>query len=446
MNKTEFPIPFIKALQEMLGAEADELLRALQQPPPVSIRYNETKFPVLATNQVPWCVSGEYLEQRPIFTLDPKLHAGAYYVQEASSMFLAQLALIISNLGDAVRALDLCAAPGGKSTLLANLLPQNSLLVCNEVIRSRASILQENITKWGFPNTVITNNDPQKFAALPGFFDLILIDAPCSGEGMFRKDKAAINEWSPQNVQLCAERQRRIVADAWNALRKDGILIYSTCTFNRLENEENVQWIIDDLGAEEITIPIDSAWGIVESDNGYRFYPHRVCGEGFFVSVLRKKSDTARFPILKKEIIPSQTPFLSIQNWLSGDFIFEEKNNIINAFPAAQYNAMSSLSKQLNVLQAGVAIGERKGKDLVPSAALALSEAFRRDYFFEVEVDLPTALKYLRRENVHFPDAPDGFLLICYENLPLGFAKKIGKRTNNLFPLSWRIRMQINAE
>jgi len=468
-----FPTLFVDALRNLPALEVDALLNALCEPSPVSVRYNARKQqPPAAAVPVPWCSDGVYLTQRPVFTLDPLLHAGAYYVQEASSMFLAQLQPFINELGSRCRALDLCAAPGGKSTLLAGMLPDDALLVCNEVIRPRAAILQENMSKWGFQNIVVTSADPQKFGALSSFFDMLLIDAPCSGEGLFRKDPAAIGEWSSANVALCAERQRRIVADAWDTLREGGLLVYSTCTFNRRENEENIMWITKNLGAELLTIPLNPAWGVVASEAGYRFYPHKVRGEGFFVSVMRK---TAAPPALQKghvmstgtsgasavetsvagrrqlasvyvrKQIPRQARNDGLQRgsggWLRGEFVFEEKNNFLQAIPAAQYEAIAQLQASLPVRQAGVPVGEQKGNDLIPAAALALSTTLRKDAFPCVDVDLPVALRYLRRENVHFADAPNGLLLVCYNGLPLGFAKKIGARTNNNYPPAWRIRM-----
>ncbi|MDR2362695.1 MAG: rRNA cytosine-C5-methyltransferase [Prevotellaceae bacterium] len=440
-----FPIAFEQSLDGLPGVDAGALLRALRLATPVSIRYNETKrtTPASAT-RVPWCNTGVYLPDRPAFTLDPLWHGGAYYVQEASSMVVAQLAGILLSLGERCRVLDLCAAPGGKSTQLASLLPAGGLLVSNEVIRSRVAILLENLVKWGTPNVVVTAADPKQFAALPAFFDLLLVDAPCSGEGLFRKEPEAVHEWSEANVQRCADRQRRIVADAWDALRDGGIIVYSSCTFNRRENEETVQWIIKQLGAERLPLSLDPAWGVVESDAGYRFYPHRLQGEGFFISVLQKRSPHTPRP-LKAIKIPRQAIAASdaaqIRQWLHGAFVPMLKGRLIYALPQAQQPAIAQLLAHLPVLQAGVPAGERKGTDTAPTAALALSVACRREAFPYVTLLLPEAIRYLRRENIHFPGAPDGYLLVTYDNLPLGFAKKIGRRTNNLFPMQWRIRM-----
>jgi 16S rRNA C967 or C1407 C5-methylase (RsmB/RsmF family)/NOL1/NOP2/fmu family ribosome biogenesis protein len=450
MNDAVFPEAFVRSLQAELGAEAGELLQALRLSPPVSIRYNIQKHRPEAAGSawaspldVPWCSGGVYLSERPAFTLDPLLHGGAYYVQEASSMFLAQLAPLVQAMGAQCRVLDLCAAPGGKSTLMADLLPPGALLVSNETMPYRAASLLENMVKWGFPNTVIAGSDPKWFRHnLAGFFDVLLVDAPCSGEGMFRKDPAAVGEWSPSNVALCVERQRRIVADAWLALREGGLLVYSTCTFNRKENEENVEWIQRRFGAEPVWLPVPPEWGIVRSDAGYRFYPHRLPGEGFFVSLLRKTALQPRSARWKgaKRGKRRLAPDRQETQWLTGDFILEERAGRIEALPALHYEAIEYLSQVIHIRQAGVPVGEQKGNDTAPSAALALSTACRTTAFAQVDVDRPEALTYLRRESVHFSGAPNGFLLVCYRGLPLGWAKKIGARTNNLFPLPWRIK------
>ncbi|MDR3132410.1 MAG: rRNA cytosine-C5-methyltransferase [Prevotellaceae bacterium] len=446
---SEIPLPFIQSLQNLLGAEAGGLLDALQQAPPVSIRYNRKKTAAgkfVQETPVPWCPDGVYLAQRPAFTLDPLWHGGAYYVQEASSMFLAQLAPALPSLGSRCRVLDLCAAPGGKSTLLAGLLPPESLLVANEPIRSRAAILQENLAKWGSSNVVVTRNDPQQFGMLAGAFDLLLVDAPCSGEGMFRKDAAAMREWSLAHVRFCAERQRRIVAGAWNALREGGLLAYSTCTFNRDENDANVQWIQDTLGAERAPLPLTPAWGVVESEAGYRFYPHRVQGEGFFMSVLRKTSPSrsANRKGNEKAIrrAAAKAP-AQVEKWLSGQFVFDTRDNFIHALPCSQQAFIAQLSQHLNVLQAGVAVGEQKGTTIIPAAALALSTALQPTAFPKVEVDLSTALHFLRRDAVKLDGAEKDFVLLTYNHLPLGFVKRLGRRTNNLYPAAWRIRMTV---
>lgn len=292
------PASFTEYTRALLGVEEyEKLVSALQQEPPVSIRLNRLKVHRLKVEnalsvQPPWSSEGIYLDERLTFTFDPLFHAGCYYVQEASSMFVEQV--LRQHVTKPVVMLDLCAAPGGKSTHARSVLPEGSLLVANEVIRNRSQILAENLTKWGHPDVVVTNNDPADFSALPSFFDVILTDVPCSGEGMFRKDPVAVEEWSPENVEICWQRQRRIIADVWPSLKPGGILIYSTCTYNTKEDEENVRWILQEFGAESLAVDIREEWNITgnllcgESASVYHFFPHKTKGEGFFLSVLRK--------------------------------------------------------------------------------------------------------------------------------------------------------------
>lgn len=292
------PSEFIERTRQLMGeAECNALCRALQADEPVSIRTNTGKNAPAPpqVHPVPWTDNGFYLNRRPAFTFDPLFHAGFYYVQEAASMFIAQA--VRRYVNRPVVMLDLCAAPGGKSTLVRNCLPQGSLLVANEVMRARSQVLAENLIKWGNPEVIVTNNDPADFSRLEERFDVILTDVPCSGEGMFRKDDRAISEWSSEGVELCWKRQRRIVADIWPCLKQGGILIYSTCTLNREENEDNVAWIASTLGAEVLPVDTETEWGITGNLTGedfpvYRFLPHHTSGEGLFVAVLRKKPDS----------------------------------------------------------------------------------------------------------------------------------------------------------
>ena len=283
-----FPGTFVDSLRGALGADrAAAVLSALGGEPEVSVRVNpfkmsleglRTHFGALSGDPVPWAPEeGFYLTGRPSFTLDPFFHAGAYYVQEASSMFVGLLFdRSLEELGrrSGLHVLDLCAAPGGKTTQLLSRLDGSSLLVANEVVPSRATVLSDNVARWGCSNAAVTSSDPSAIGRLKHFFDVAVVDAPCSGEGMFRKDARAAAEWSPDTVRLCAARQRRIVSDMWPSLRPEGFLIYSTCTFNRSENEENVAWICESLGADLCEMR--------------HFYPGEDRGEGFFAARLRK--------------------------------------------------------------------------------------------------------------------------------------------------------------
>ena len=246
---------------------------------------------------------GRYLKVRPNFTTDPLLHAGCYYVQEASSQFVAHV--IRSLVNEPVTALDLCVAPGGKSTALLSSLPAGSQMVSNEIDRRRARILSENVTKWGASNITVTGNAPKDFRKLHSLFDVILADVPCSGEGMFRKDEGAVKDWSQQKMEDCATLQREIIDTIWPCLKPGGLLIYSTCTFNVHEDEENVAWICEELGGQCLEVPIDPAWNIHPPLMGnqpcYRFMPHYTQGEGLFMACIRKGNDEDYTPFdLKK--------------------------------------------------------------------------------------------------------------------------------------------------
>lgn len=440
------PEAFVNRTKKILGDEYQKLEKALESIPPTSIRINNKIDYRPSDEQVAWCESGFYLNERPLFTADPLFHAGVYYVQEASSMFLVQA--IKQHFPNAQTVLDLCAAPGGKSTLLSQALQESSLLVSNEIIRSRAYILAENLIKWGNPNIVVTNNEAKDFAALSGFFDAIVVDAPCSGEGMFRKDAGAIEEWSEYNVKICADRQREIVLSVWDALKINGILVYSTCTFNREENEENVRWICEELGAEFLDIDLHDNTDITASDLGYRFYPHKTKGEGFFISVLRKSSHSGKtikkIKDDKKGIKIVQKNNISMLSLIDpGKWTIIAENNQFNAYESARLSDYILLNKQLKCMHSGLLLGEMKGSDFIPATGVALSKELDKKSVETVEVDYETAILFLRKEAIYLPDSKRGYLLICYKGQALGWVKNLGNRCNNLYPQEWRIRMKI---
>lgn len=445
----QLPPDFVDSIRPLLNEDREKFELALQEDSPVSFRVNPKKNTSgkLAYEPVLWSKYGYYLPERPTFTFDPLFHAGAYYVQEASSMFVEQVFNQYCDKED-INVLDLCAAPGGKSTHIASLITEGSLLVSNEVIRSRSKVLSENITKAGCPNAIVTNNDPADFKRTPGFFDVILIDAPCSGEGMFRKDKDSVEEWSPANVQLCQERQRRIVADVWEALKPGGILIYSTCTYNRKENEDNILWIKEEFGAKDLSVDVQSDWNINPSYNAdihaYHFFPHKIKGEGFFLAVLRKDDEafTGKRNIPKNK--NKQKPNILSQefkNYITSpqDYNFFDKGTSWFAFPQKQYENFLTIQSQLRIVSAGIYVGEVKGKDFIPQHSLAISCVLNREAFVSHEVDYSTAIRYLRCESLNFADLPKGFILLTYSDHPLGFIKNIGNRANNLYPNEWRI-------
>jgi 16S rRNA C967 or C1407 C5-methylase (RsmB/RsmF family)/NOL1/NOP2/fmu family ribosome biogenesis protein len=445
------PAPFVQKMQHQLKDAFPDFIKSLQDQPPVSIRLNpEKEFHIANTTPVPWTTHGRYLPERPVFTLDPAFHGGAYYVQEASSMFLEQAIKQCVELSQSLYVLDLCAAPGGKSTHLASIINHESLLVSNEVIRSRASILSENIQKWGSNNVVVTNNDPEDFKRLPGFFDVVVIDAPCSGEGLFRKDANAMHEWSEDNVILCSKRQRRIVSDVWSSLKENGILVYSTCTYNPEENEENLQWLKQERDVEFLKLTVDNAWGAVEVDQdgiiGYHFYPHKVKGEGFFMSVIRKKEseETLRVKNARSNFqSPSKKILEQLQHWVAdaGNIAFIQREDLVQFFPSTLSQAIDILAKNLRLVSAGTFAATVKHDKLIPEHALALSVKLNSGHFPVLDLNVDDALRYLRKETLSITPDQTGFTLMLYQNIPIGWGNVLPNRINNLYPAEWRIRM-----
>lgn len=432
---------FIDNLSEVIGSEnVNSFLEALEREPKSSIRKNSFKDVELDVSGSPieWCKEGVTLDERFSFTLDPLFHGGCYYVQESSSMFIEPLLkYAIGERTDGLRVLDLCAAPGGKTTHIASLIGKESLLVSNEVIRSRANILKENVIKWGSGNILVTNNDPAAFTPLKGFFDIIVVDAPCSGEGMFRKSEKARQEWTIQNVELCRQRQRRILADVWDALAPDGFLIYSTCTFNRRENEEQIEWLENELGGTRIDIDISLYGKVLKSDKGFRFHPDKVEGEGFFVSLACKEGGN-RHKEGKRGIKPllktAEIPYLTEEAMTFTQF---GDNTYMLKSCFAEDAAM--LKEKLNIIYTGVEVGQMIRGTLKPSHALALYAGLSKEAFPRVEVSLETARQYLRKNDIDPVPFEDGYNLITYLGAPLGFVKKIGIRLNNLYPKESRI-------
>ena len=435
-----------------------------QQDTPVSVRMNTAKWEHVPAHRsaVPWSEQGYYLDGRPTFTFDPLFHAGCYYVQEASSMFVEQA--LRQYVTEPSVMLDLCAAPGGKSTLCRSVLPEGSLLVANEVMRNRSQVLAENLVKWGHPEVIVTNNDPADFTSLENTFDVMLTDVPCSGEGMFRKDPVAVSEWSLENVDTCWQRQRRILRDIWPCLKPGGLLIYSTCTYNREENEDNVAWIAETLGAEVLPLEVPEEWHITGNLTGnafpvYRFLPHRMQGEGLFLAVLRKHGEAVEAEVSETSVRREKTrkgakekggkkvqtltvPSL-VKQWLREDEAYDcrVEGTACLALPKAWSALYDRLKDQLRILHAGVELGELKGKDWQPHHSLAMSAALKKEAFPEAELTYEQAIAYLRKEAVTLDaSVPKGYVLLMYRGVPLGFGKNIGNRVNNLYPNEWRIR------
>lgn len=520
---------FRQLAAESLGeAVAEELLQSLEKGDNqaiTSVRFNTAKanicintdvFSQCVDNQrfeaqwlsdaepVPWCKEAVYLRERINFTLDPLLHAGAYYVQDASSMFLSLLPREL--WGSVHTALDLCAAPGGKATQLIQLLsggdlqPNASFIVVNEPIKKRVPPLMDNLARWGAANVLLTScyaGDITKACSQSRVsFDFILADVPCSGEGMFRKSEAAREGWSLAAVKECALRQRDIIKDIWPALKSGGILVYSTCTYNHFENADNVEFIQNELGADVLQISKEAealVAGLLKitgaSDNkavmGYQFVAGRVRGEGQFFSVLRKRSnDNNQRVIASQQPVASQPLNLRVQkpdteritsNNIAQRYKFVLKNNKVYALPIAQMPYFERFTKVLRPIMQGVEVGEVKGKDLIPSHDFALSLLMKElidkgkqpsDFipkitlqllngfgvdFFVVNICREPALKYLAKQTINPAELskpgglplPTGFILLMYQGFPLGFVKNIGSRLNNLLPLQRRILQTI---
>lgn len=445
---------FTNELQGITSGE--ELYNSLQTASPISIRINSNKivsqFPFA---QVNWCSQGYYLPQRPKFTLDPAFHAGAYYVQEASSMFLEQIVTPLATRP--LKVLDLCAAPGGKSTQLISLLQRGSLLVANEVIQSRAHVLSENLIKWGKSNCIVTNNDPKDFGFLEGFFDIVVVDAPCSGEGMFRKDSQAINEWSEANVDLCSKRQTRILHDIWNSVAPGGTVIYSTCTFNQKENEDVVSAFLQQYDAKCEHIALKPEWNVVENKkNGavcYRFFPHKVQGEGFCVSVITKADGkefspprrTAQFNGIQ---IVEQKNRLHYSHLITDEsIVYERQKGVMWSFAKNYRKFLLNMFAHCKIVHAGIPLVETIGHKLTPLPGLAFASSFNQTILPQYEVDLLTALRYFRKEALQLENLPSkGWIHLTYKGISIGFVKNIGNRANNPYPTAWAIKMNLQPE
>ncbi len=395
-------------MQATLAEEWPAFEAIHQQPSFTSIRLNPRKQKAYDLPKIAWTDFGYFLPERPSFTLDPTFHAGTYYVQEASS-----------------------------------------LLVSNEVIRSRASILSENIQKWGNANVVVTNNDPKDFQRLNGFFDVMIVDAPCSGEGLFRKDPKAMEEWSEDNVALCAQRQQRILADVWPALKQDGILIYCTCTYNEKENEENIGWLIQNstFKIQSLRVEQNNDWGVEEIVKngifGYRFFPHKVKGEGFFISVLQKKDEAEEVSLRTKTQLSLVSKKIAerVNEWLLHPHQLILLDDLIVALPEQFSTEINWLANNLNVVTKGTAVATLKHEKLIPEHAVALSLELNRNQFPQIELSLDHALAYLRKETPLIGEGQKGFALVTYQTHPLGWVNLLGNRINNLYPANWRVRM-----
>jgi 16S rRNA C967 or C1407 C5-methylase (RsmB/RsmF family)/NOL1/NOP2/fmu family ribosome biogenesis protein len=430
--------------------DSELLLKSLEEPSPVSIRLNRKKWSAKPVDpeKVPWASNGYYLNFRPSYTLDPLFHAGCYYPQEASSMFLEQVFEQLADKTQELRVLDLCGAPGGKSTHLSSLIGTRGLLVSNEVITTRANILSETLTKWGGTNVIVTQNDPSDFGKLTGYFDIIVVDAPCSGEGMFRTEIAR-TEWSEANAAHCSERQRRILHDVWPALKENGLLVYSTCTFNPPENEENIKWLTENKNALSVRLDISPFRGITEIDfqgiRGYAFHPGRIKGEGFFIAAVRKNEFSGESgPKVKKT--DSLKPTKSETEILGKYFNTDEGrlikwNDSFIALPCKTEDYLK-LKQQFRIIKHGTRLGSFRKENLLPEHDAAMSQIFSRSSFPAVDLAYDEAVAYLRRDTMTIKPTEKGWHVVRYKDVPLGWINNIGTRINNYYPVEWRIRMQ----
>ena len=449
----QLPADFILNMRQQLGdSEAERLFESLDSQSPVSIRKNSAKWHggEIGT-PIPWCEEGRYLDSRPQFTTDIPFAAGAYYVQEAGSQFIDHI--LRSEGICSGKILDMCAAPGGKSTLYSSAVGSRGLVVANEYVRNRANILADNIRKWGLGNVVVTNNDPAHIAAFEEWFDVVAVDAPCSGEGMFRKDEVARTEWSANSVEVCAARQKTILAEAWKSLKAGGLLIYSTCTFNTTEDEGILEWMNSEWGDEIcpstiITPPVgcDAEQVKIGDFQGFKFFPHRVDSEGFFVAVARKREDVggrSSAPKGRKKIMADapKEAVRELSKWIA-----EEQNvrfaavaDTFYAYPADYYEDIKMLAHNLTVIYSGVEMGQIfKGK-LKPEWPLSQSVWYNIKAIPAVEVECETALDYLRKKDITAAQFEEGLNLVVCDGYPLGFVKRIGNRVNNTYPNSLKI-------
>ena len=455
----QLPPDLLISLQTLKGFDEDSFKEVHQSGEQItSVRLNPKKIFNIQYSifndqleKVQWNSQGYYLSERPSFTSDPLFHSGAYYVQEASSMFLEEAIKQTCDLSQPLRVLDLCAAPGGKSTLIQSIISENSLLVSNEIIKTRVTILSENITKWGAANVVVTNNDPTNFQRLPEFFDLVVIDAPCSGSGLFRKDPDAIDEWSLNNVNLCNQRQQRILADILPALKPGGILIYSTCSYSASEDEEICDWLVSSIQypASSIQLQLKTEWNIIETNSpehnahGYRFYPDKLKGEGFFIAAFKKpgtamNEKTGR--LKNKPVLLSQPDLAIIKPYFNNieELSFFKWQEEIIAVPSSILNDIFLLQSALYIKKAGIKIGTIIRNELIPDHEFALSNLVA-DSVASIDVDIEEALQYLRRQDLFIDTTLKGWVLIKYQQAALGWVKILPNRINNYYPKGWRI-------
>lgn len=444
------PEAFISRIKDQLRDEWDDFLESLEKTAKVSFRINPKKVKnMLSLECIPWSEHGYFIDKRPYFALDPLFHGGCYYIQEASSMLLEEVIKQLKLDQQDIKILDLCGAPGGKATNILAAITDGSLLITNETIRSRADVLKENIYKWGYHNVVVTNNDPSAYSSLTGFFDAIVVDAPCSGEGLFRKDPGAVNEWSEANLRHCSVRQQRILHDVWPSLKENGYLIYSTCTYNPEENEKNLSRFIKEKQAISIPVNLDQFSALTkinyEGIEGFYSYPHKSPGEGFFISVLQKTGEEKEINFKKnKEKRKASAVPKDLGLWVKDANDLYNSGNAVIIFPQRYHDLQDTILLQLNCVSIGLPAATIKHQNIIPEPALALCTSLNSENLPIVELNLIDALKFLKKENTDVPLIEKGFNLMAYKTCPLGWIKVIDQyRSNNYWPKEWRLRMDI---
>lgn len=409
-----------------------------------SVRVNPFKkagFNFNSSDPIPWSTGGFYLSERPSFTHDPLFHAGCYYVQEPGSMFIEYALKQTLDFNEPLKILDACAAPGGKSTVINSLLNDKSLLVSNEIIKSRADVLAHNLSKWGTCNAVVTNNETNRYTGLTSFFDAVVVDAPCSGSGLFRKQPEAIEEWSDASVKACSIRQQSILTDILPSVKAGGIVIYSTCSYSVEENEDIVKWLISEHGLVYVPLELPNSWGIVKTVYGLRFYPHMTRSEGFFCAVLRKANDSETTRIPKPGSIAEAN---KNEKSMWSAFLAETSNIIVKKnerfylLNHAAAGFLQNFEKNFYYKKAGTLLGEIKGKDVVPDHELALSIHLQTD-IKSSELDEENAIRFLKKETFSICENAVGLHLIRHKEFGLGWAKILANRVNNYLPGGLRI-------
>jgi 16S rRNA C967 or C1407 C5-methylase (RsmB/RsmF family)/NOL1/NOP2/fmu family ribosome biogenesis protein len=441
MLNTPLPEAFIDSIRKN-SPFGEQLIHALDQPSPISIRINPRKASAKDTSAmrpVSWCTMGYYLEERPSFTLDPSYHAGVYYAQEAASMVLSDLIKHL-DLPEGTRVLDLCAAPGGKTSAMLDALPSNSVVLANEINRHRSNILAENLGKWGVYNILVSNDSPEAFSDLIDCFDVVLVDAPCSGEGMFRKDKNARSEWKPDSPAFCAARQTEILSHVVQSLKPGGYLIYATCTFNQLENEDQITHLLADGSFELVSWDVPSACVAGRNNLGHYFLPGVTDSEGLYIAVLRKKGTLIPSEEYALGLVSKDAPFGIIH---SENHVLIEERTGMHLLSKGAISLLKSIDSPLRIIKKGVKIAEQSPKGWIPYHELALIPSVSSN-IKAIELTEREALQYLRGETFPVQAQESGFYMVTYNQMGIGFVKHLGNRFNNLYPKEWRIRMQLS--